>query len=89
MDIASIIPFEEIFNSISNSKSVALSIFNLLKLVRLLRLGRIISYLKINSSVKIGFRAIQLLVFYLLIVHWTACMLYYFVEDIEWVPPFF
>jgi len=60
----------------------------LLKLVRLLRLGRIITYMKFKSSLKIGFKMFQLLLFLLLLVHWIGCSWYIMVRNRDsWLPP--
>jgi hypothetical protein len=59
-----------------------------MKLVRLLRLGRIITYLKFKQDIKIGFRIFQLLFMLLLIVHWVACIWYLIIADDYWIPPF-
>lgn len=64
-----------------------LKIFNLLKLIRLLRLGRIITYLKFKQDIKIGMRIVLLLGFLLGLVHWIACIWYIVVISSTWMPP--
>lgn len=86
-DIISIIPFEVIYELATKSKNAQFKIFDLLKLIRLLRLGRIITYLKFKSTVKIGFRVIQLIFMFLLISHWIACVTYMIIKDLKWMPP--
>jgi len=48
VDLLAILPFELIYNLISGSKKSSFSfrVFDVMKLIRLLRLGRIITYLK-------------------------------------------
>ena len=58
-----------------------------MKLVRLLRLGRIITYLKFKQDIKIGVRIFQLLFMLLLIVHWIACIWYLIISGMDWIPP--
>lgn len=60
----------------------------MLKLVRLFRIGRIISYMKFKSNLKIGFRVLQLLFFLLLLVHWIGCIWFIMVQERDsWMPP--
>jgi len=59
-----------------------------MKLIRLLRLGRMITYLNFTQQVKIGFRVFLLIFMYLLTAHWIACISFYIVSlDEDWVPP--
>lgn len=78
VDVVSIIPFELLYDAFTigqkQQNKSTLKIFDLLKLVRLLRLGRIITYLKFKQDIKIGFRIFQLLFMLLLIVHWISCL---------------
>jgi hypothetical protein len=89
IDLIATIPFEHLYNLFSPSSSnFNFSVFDLLKLIRLLRLGRIISYMKVKQDVKVGFRIVQLLSFLLLLVHWVGCMWYIMVRKPGgWVPP--
>ena len=63
----------------------------LFKLIRLLRLGRIVTFMKMRQDFKLGFRIVSLVSMFLLIIHWLGCILFIFVEDQEksfWLPPF-
>jgi len=87
-DIISIIPFELIVDIFTDSSNKTLEVFALLKLIRLLRLGRIISYLKVRQDAKVGLRIAQLLCMVLLLVHWVACLWYMLIRDEgDWIPP--
>jgi hypothetical protein len=86
-DLLSIIPFEVIYELATKSKSKGFKIFDLLKLIRLLRLGRIITYMKFKQNAKIGFRIVWLLLLYLLISHWIGCLWYMVVNNTAWIPP--
>ena len=89
IDLLASIPFELMATLIvPDSTNFSFQIFGLLKLVRLLRLGRIITYMRFKQNLKIGFRILQLLFFLLLLVHWIACILYILVSDKDsWIPP--
>lgn len=89
IDLLASIPFELIATLLlPDSTNFSFQIFGLLKLIRLLRLGRIITYMRFKQSLKIGFRILQLLFFLLLLVHWIACILYILVSDKDsWLPP--
>ena len=58
------------------------------KLVRLLRLGRIITFLKMNQAFKQGMRIVQLIVMLIMLMHWISCLWYYIVNiNSTWYPP--
>ena len=70
------------------NKNLELNLFGILKLVRLLRLGRILRYLKFKQGLKIGLRMVELLFFLLMLVHWIACGWFFLVKTPgSWVPP--
>ena len=85
----SIIPFDVLYNAVSGSgdNSKNFKVFDLLKLFRLLRFGRIITYLKFKQNIKVGFRILYLFVGLLLLVHWVACLWYMIIDDSDWIPP--
>jgi len=86
IDLLASMPFE-IFGLIFNASSSQLKLFGMLKLVRLLRLGRMITYLKANRSFKFGAKLIQLLFMLILVIHWIACLWYAVtLQDISWFP---
>lgn len=88
VDLLATIPFELVASAVLTNNSFSFQLFGLLKLVRLLRLGRIITYMKFKQGIKIGFRIFQLLFFLLLLVHWIGCIWYMLVSDKDsWVPP--
>lgn len=84
-DVLSILPFEEVYGIFSDDKSggnnITFKIFNCLKLIRLLRLGRIITYMKLKSDVKTGMRIVQLVGLLILVVHWFGCILQVIVQS--------
>lgn len=62
--------------------------FGMLKLVRLMRLGRMVTFLKANKSFKLSIILVQLLFILLLVTHWIAC-LWLIICDLDktWEPP--
>jgi len=61
---------------------------SLLKLTRLLRLGRLITFIRFNKGFKHGLRVIILLLYLFLLLHWIACFGYYVYSiDKVWLPP--
>lgn len=67
--------------------SALTSLFGMLKLVRLLRLGRMVTYLSKSKSAKLGAMMIQLFFMLLLLLHWIACVWYILaVREKTWIP---
>ena len=56
------------------------SLFGMLKLVRLLRLGRMVTYLSKSKSAKLGAQITQLIFMLLLLLHWIACVWFILAE---------
>ena len=59
-------------------------------MVRLLRLGRIITKFRFKSGLKVGFRIFQLLFLLVLLLHWLGCIWFMAVDlpgDSAWLPP--
>ena len=63
-------------------------LLGILKLIRLFRLGRIVTFMKVNSSLKIGFKIFQLLFGLLLLVHWLSCIWILLIDfkNHDWIP---
>jgi hypothetical protein len=95
IDLLASIPFDlllpkpEVTDDGTESSNTQVKILGLLKMIRLLRLGRIITYMKLKQGLKIGFRIFQLLFLLLLLVHWLGCIWYILVNDNlkNWIPP--
>ena len=83
VDLLASIPLELFITGSSNLRIIAL-----LKMVRLLRLGRIITFLKTNQKLKISMKLVQLVFFLLLAMHWIACF-WNFITSLKetWYPP--
>ena len=74
---------ESIFGTNENLKFLGM-----LKLIRLLRLGRMITFLKANRKLKFGMKILQLIFMLLMCIHWMNCAWYYItVINKTWFPP--
>jgi len=70
IDFLATIPFDtgaELL--ISNNDSGVLQLFSLLKLVRVLRLGKLIAIMKVKDDIKLSLRLIKLVFFLILYLH--------------------
>lgn len=90
IDMASSVPFEVIIPAIitdyHNNNDLAL--FSMLKLIRVLRLGRMITYLNETDDVKLSLRLFKLCFFLILYIHVIACVWFYVCNiDKDWLPP--
>jgi len=88
IDLISVLPFDTIVGK--NSNLSLLKLFGLLKVVRVLRLGRIINYLNIREDSKMTLKLGNLIFFLILYIHCLACLWYYvvtFTQDPIWIPP--
>jgi hypothetical protein len=90
VDLLASIPFDKVLPTSDNPEDTqTATVLGLLKMVRLLRLGRIITFMKFKQGVKIGFRIFQLLFLLLLLVHWIGCIWFLIIntEEQDWIPP--
>lgn len=85
VDLVASIPFEFLTVILSTDR---LKIIGMLKLVRLMRLGRMVTFLKANKSFKLSIILIQLLFILILVIHWIACLWKVVVQvNHSWNPP--
>ena len=89
IDLLATIPFDNFAEIIFGSGNASLlSIFSLMKLVRVLRLSRIISLMKVANEVKLSLKLGKLVFFLVMYLHCAGCAWYYIViVDKEWIPP--
>jgi hypothetical protein len=89
IDLLATIPFDLLgILIISQNNTVALQLFGLLKLVRVLRLGRIITYMNVKDDVKMSLKLIKLIFFLVMYLHCLGCLWYLLVQQTEkWIPP--
>ena len=105
IDLFSTIPFESIGHLFENLlikneeknhmilqtklKDNTYNLISCLKLIRVLRLGKLINYLNESDDFKLQLRLLKLCFFFLLYCHISACIWYMInttYED-EWTPP--
>jgi CRP-like cAMP-binding protein len=71
-----------------NDNSVILDFLGLLKLVRVLRLSRLITYLNLKNELKMSLKLIKLIFFLVLYLHCLGCLWFFIVNfDKDWIPP--
>ena len=90
IDLLASLPLDMLTFAISNSKqnSFVFQIFGLLKLVRVLRLSKLITYLNLKSNVKMSLKLAKLIFFIVMFIHCLACIWFYIVSaDNSWCPP--
>ena len=81
-------PLELVTLIFGTTDSGNLKFLSMLKMVRLLRLGRMITFLKANQKLKFSMKIGQLVFFILIINHWINWLWYVVTEDDEsWFPP--
>ncbi|CAI2367564.1 unnamed protein product [Moneuplotes crassus] len=90
IDFPASIPFDlftYIFSGL-RSNQLALQMIGLLKLVRILRLSRLITYLNVKSELKMSLKLVKLIFFLILFLHCLACIWFFIVkQNEEWMPP--
>jgi len=86
IDFLAAVPFDTVGNFVivdlmGREELPILSIFGVLKLVRVLRLGRIIAYMRVIDSVKASFRLAKLIFFLILYLHLVGCFWFFVVKQ--------
>jgi uncharacterized membrane protein len=72
----------------TSGNTFILQFFSLLKLVRVLRLGRLITHLNLKNEVKTSLKLTKLIFFIILYVHFLGCIWFYITkQNEEWIPP--
>jgi hypothetical protein len=89
IDLMATIPFDNVAEAIIGSGNASLlSIFSLMKLVRVLRLNRIIALMKVANEVKLSLKLGKLIFFLIMYLHCVGCAWFYIVKtDEKWIPP--
>ena len=88
VDLLATIPFDNIGGFfIPEDQTVILQIFGLLKLVRILRLSRIITFLNVKSDLKMSLKIFKIIFFLVIYLHCVACTWYWIASlDESWLP---
>ena len=89
IDFLASAPFDWIGEFILGAENVTtLRLFSLFKLVRVLRLNRIITVMKVDDEVKLSLKLMKLVFFLIMYLHWIAWSWHYIVDINErWIPP--
>ena len=90
VDFVASIPFDYfgLMFTGSDDNTFILQLFSLLKLVRVLRLGRLITHLNLKNEVKNSLKLGKLLFFIILFIHFLGCAWFMIAkQDEEWIPP--
>ena len=88
VDLLATIPFDTIGEAVFSSENATFKIFGALKLVRVLRLSKIIAYLRATEELKAFLKLIKLVFFLMIYMHCLACIWWMIVSREEfWIPP--
>lgn len=88
IDLLATIPFDLIGLLILGGNNKELQIFGILKLVRIARLSKIISYLNVKEDFKLMLKLFKLIFFLVMYLHLLGCTWFLIVnQDKEWIPP--
>lgn len=88
IDILATLPFDTIASALFQSDEVFFKFFGALKLVRVMRLSKIITYLKSTEEFKAFLKLNKLIFFLIIYLHTFACMWWWMVSSQEeWIPP--
>lgn len=88
IDLLATVPFDSIFMGLLGSSiSGKLSLLSLLKLFRVLRLTKIITYMNTSENVKHSLKIFKLIFFLVIYIHCQACAWFYYTNiDKTWFP---
>lgn len=87
IDVLAAAPFD-LLGEVFNLNHSALKFFGLLKLIRILRVSRIITYLNFKDDVEITLRYVKIIFFLIIYIHCYSCFWFYIVNiDQTWLPP--
>ena len=90
IDLAATIPFDLLVIDIIQvqTNSTTLQLFGLLKLIRILRLGKIIATMRIQQDLKVGLKLFKLLLFLVTYIHLLTCMWFLMtMYEENWIAP--
>lgn len=88
IDLLATIPFDTFAEAMIGNKNVYLQLFGILKLIRITRLSKIISYLNAKEDLKLGLKLVKLVFFLCIYLHLLGCSWYYLVKlKRDWIPP--
>ena len=74
IDLLSSVPLDIMLSFFLPDSASALSILGLLKMIRISRLNRFISYMRAREDTKLSMKLVTLTIFLLIYVHFVACI---------------
>ena len=80
IDLVSTIPFDFIAETLFNTKSATIKVFGALKLIRVLRLNKIIAYLRSTEELKAFLKLVKLTFFLIIYLHCMGCIWWFIVS---------
>ena len=82
------IPFDTIVELILSQSSNELQTFGILKLIRIARLNKIVTYMNVKEDVKIYLKLAKMFFFLSIYFHILGCLWFYMVNvQKKWIPP--
>lgn len=88
VDILATLPFDSIGESLFSSDNATFKVFGALKLVRVLRLSKIITYLRSTEEFKAFLKLNKLIFFLIIYLHCFGCIWWMIVSSAQqWIPP--
>ena len=90
IDLLASIPFDFFTTVIGeelNNNKFAFQLFGLLKLIRIVRLTKLITYLNLKDDLKMSLKLGKLIFYLIMYIHCVGCLWYYIVsQDQTWIP---
>lgn len=81
IDLIASIPFDLMLGSDDGDRlSTQLKIFSILKMIRILRFFKVISYLNTTSSVKLSLKLVKLIFYLFVYLHLQACAWFFYTK---------
>ena len=88
IDLFATIPFDTIVELILSQTSNELQTFGILKLIRIARLNKIVTYMNVKEDVKIYLKLAKMFFFLSIYFHILGCLWFYMVSvQKKWIPP--
>lgn len=88
IDMLATLPFDTIGEILFSSDNATFKFFGALKLVRVLRLSKIITYLRSTEEFKAFLKLNKLIFFLIIYLHCFGCMWWWIIRtEKEWIPP--
>lgn len=90
IDLLASIPFDffsVLVGAEMNNNTLSFQLFGLLKLIRIVRLTKLITYLNLKDDVKMSLKLGKLIFFLIMYIHCVGCFWFFIVnQDQKWIP---